>query len=76
MINFDIITKAINITGSGIICQIAPKYVPLMNIHILGYVYGENMPIQLTITTNGDLAVYGNHNLSNKRVYISCTYFI
>lgn len=75
MITVEVITKNMNIKENVVLGIIAEKYRPAFPMHLIGYTYNPKEFIQISINTNGEVKVFGNHDVKGA-VRFSFTYVL
>lgn len=73
---FDVVTNNIDIAEGTVLCTLKEKYRPQHTIHFIGYSYNPKEIIELSITTNGNITVFGNHSLKESKIYFSVSYLL
>lgn len=63
VITVEVITKIINIKENVVLGTIVEKYRPAFPMHLVGYIYNPKEFIQISINTNGEVKVFGNHDV-------------
>ena len=75
-LSFDIITNNIDVSEGTVLCKLREKYRPAFAFHALGYSYNPKEIIELSISPNGDIVVFGKYSLKGVRIYFSVSYLL
>lgn len=75
-LSFDIITNNIDISEGTVLCKLKEKYRPAFAIHVLAYTYSPKEFIEISISPDGRVTVFGKHSMNNVRIYLSVSYLL
>ena len=71
-----IVTPGLNWAENDIIATLSAGYRPLYKIYCVGYIYGEDNPIQILVDpVTGNISIYGTHTLTAKKINLTVMFF-
>lgn len=68
--------NSISFSEDDVLAKINPEYAPKAVTYTTGFIYGLDTVIDITLTSWGDIKVFGAHTIESKRLYIAVTYII
>ena len=68
--------KSLSFSEDDVLANINPEYAPKAVTYTTGFIYGLDTVIDITLTSWGDIKVFGAHTIESKRLYIAVTYII
>lgn len=68
--------NSISFSEDDVLAKINPEYTPKAVTYTTGFIYGLDTAIDITLTSWGDIKVFGMHTIESKRLYIAVTYII
>ena len=68
--------NSISFSEDDVLAKINPEYAPKAVTYTTGFIYGLDTAIDITLTSWGDIKVFGMHTIESKKLYMAVTYII